>query len=190
MKALRQITCLLLLVSGAASASEERRLRLTGGIGASSVTGPGGTAVGFGPALGVSYALSERFAIGTVFTQSFALANGISPFYSRFELVLSAALTGRLIASRNATVSVDSKPIFQTVSATTDGYRAKLKGNQYFFTGSTTVYPYAGFGLEFGYEWSAANGLGYEVNLGVDLVSNTVRTIFPFGASFVIMFWP
>ncbi len=180
---------LALVASASLEASDGKRLRLMGGLGASSLKGPGGSGLGSGPALGVSYALSDRFALGSAFTQTFAVSGAFTPFFSRFEIFLTLALTGRLTGSA-ATLSVDSQPMFQTLSPQAEGFRLKLKGNQYFFTGATTVYPYAGFGLELAYEWGGAGGIGYEVSFGVDHISNTANTLYPVNLSFVVVFWP
>ncbi len=171
------------------NAVDGKRLRLMGGLGASSLTGPGGSGLGSGPSLGVSYALNERFGVGTNFTQTFAFSNSFTPFFSRFEIQLTMALTGQLTGTTSS-LSVDSQPMFQALAPMSEGLRLRLKGNQYFFTGATTVYPYAGFGLEICYEWGAGNRTGYEVTLGVDRVSNTQNTILPVNASFVLIFWP
>lgn len=184
-----KLTFVALVLTQAASASNENRLRLTGGLVASSFTGPGGSAVGTGPTLGVNYLLSERYSIGAGFGQTFALSNGISPMFSRFEIVLTAALTGRL-KSEGAAFTVNDRPFFQSINHVSEGLRGKLKANQYFFTGSAAVYPYAGFGLELGYEWRGLSGLGYEISIGADWISNTVTTSFPLNASFVVVLWP
>lgn len=171
------------------SAEGPHRLKLTGGLLASSFAGPGGWAVGSGPSLGANYMISERFGVGAAFAQTFAASNGFTPFFSRFEIVLTAALTGSLISSES-NLTVNEQPFFQSVTFPSEGFRGKVKANQYFFTGATSVYPYAGLGLELSYEWRGETGLGYEINCGMDFISNTVTTSIPLNVSFAVLLWP
>jgi hypothetical protein len=165
-----------------------KRLRILSGFESTSFTGAGGTASGGGLALGLNYAIAERFALGTAVTQSFGLSRGFTPLFSRIEISASWALTGRMTKSLGA-LSVDSQPLIQMTPDPMGSLRLKLKGNQYFFTGSSTVLPYAGFGAELSYEWAASEDMSYEVALGVDRLSNTLEYIYPVRACFFVVFW-
>ena len=125
--------------------------------------------------LGLNYALNPKWSLGGGYRQGFN-SIGFSSIYSALEVKLIHALTGDLLRRSHKT-QLDQTDVYTETSTNRGGLRAELAFSQYFFNGTTSIYPYSGLGAGILYEFTFQSPFGLRTGVRADTSSDGKNTL-------------
>lgn len=157
------------------------RFRLLAGMELVAFSGSGGWAVGSGPTIGAMYAVADKWAVDLTVTEAFGLAYGFNTLFTRLGAGVTYALTGK-ITRRAQSLKLNEASVLHVSERPQSGWRVRLSGVQYLFTGATQIFPYAGFGASLGYEFPLNDRVNCTAGLNSELLSNTQAYVIPISA--------
>ncbi len=124
---------------------------------------------------GLEYFFHPKWSVGVGYHQSFNSLS-FSAVYSAFQVGLTYAVTGTM-SQETRKIRLGDTEVYQERSSSLGGLRAMAIFSQYFFNGTSGIYPYSGLGLALLYELDWLRPVSFRVGVRGDLTQNGVSSL-------------
>ena len=140
-----------------------------------SLSRAGTSLIGLEFGAGLGYFFNPKWSVGVGYHQSFNSLS-FSAMYSAFQVGVTYAITGTM-SQETRKIRLGDTEVYQERSTSLGGLRAMAVFSQYFFNGSSGIYPYSGLGVAVLYEFDWLRPVGFRVGVRGDLTQNGVSSL-------------